>query len=110
VDVGGPDQWVVGVLCAEFGDGVVQGVRGVGAVRVAAGGEPGVDGVGDLRGGGVGDPPQGGDDVPVPDQLQGTGQMQRLVGELVAAGGGFAGGQERQVGVRGVQVIQLGDR
>jgi hypothetical protein len=47
--------------------------------------------------------------VSVSDHLQSTREVDGLVGELLAAGGGFTGGQERQVGVGVVQVVQFGD-
>src|SRR5690349_21187654 len=70
--------------------------------------EVGVDGVGHVGGGGVGDAPHGGEHVPVAGQLQGGGQVQRLVEQPQVAGGGLAGGQVGQVGLVRVEGGQVG--
>ena len=71
-------------------------------------GDVGYDG-----GGGVGDAPQGGQHMPVADQLQGPGQVERFVQQPQVAGGGLAGRQVGQVGlvrVEGGQAARVSGR
>ena len=116
VDVGGPQEGLAGQSLAQPGDRVVQGMRGPGRIRLVGGAgvfgvrvaEAGVDGLGHDGGGGVGDAPQRGQHVPVAGQLQGAGQVPRLVEQPQVACGGLAGRQVGQVGVAQVEVGQVG--
>ena len=57
---------------------------------------------------GVGDAPQGGQHVTVADQLQGPGQVERLVEQPQVAGGGLAGREVGQVGLAQVEGGKVG--
>jgi len=86
---------VVGQARTQGADGVVQRVRDRGPVC----GENPVDLLGDGDRVEVADRPQRADHVREPGQLQGSGQVDRLVRQAAAADRGLAGGQELRYGL-----------
>ena len=110
MDVRRPQQRVCWVDLAKGADRLVEGLGRLADVWYATSGEHPVDVVGHARGGSIGRSPYGGNDVPVPDELHGCGEVDRFVEVAHAASGGLAGGQECQVPALGGLPGQVGDR
>src|SRR5579859_4240655 len=93
VHVGGPEPREVGGAVTGTADGVVQRGSRAGGVE-GAGAEGAVEVLGHGDRGPVADLTESADDMAVPGQLEGGGQVNRLVGEGGRAGdSGLAGGQ-----------------
>jgi len=100
VDVGGPDGGVGWMISAESRNGGMQCLsRRVSVGLAIGGGEGAVDGVRHDRCVFILNRPQCGDDVAVSGELEGRGEVDRLVDKSYAADCGLAGTQVHQFGV-----------